>query len=1313
MSILSSDEHGLELVLKWQDTSFPDSGEGLRLDLPSCGLGGESGEPMLPRFHRMIAIPPGMRSVLSYEVLATSSIEGLPLPYPTPKRMGELEEDPLYREEFIRDEEAFALRRPIRVELEEPTKLRDLRIQALVVEPMSWDPANGLRFAREIKISIRFQADPSAGGREGERVLRRENLWSPLYSAALINGEQSANWRSRVPSKALYGDREAQTEALFTLKVNDSGLQGLNGSDLIASGLPAGTSLSEIAIFERRFDWDDFEQPDYREIAVARIIRDAGGDGDLDAEDKLIFLGRRLKDQADSLDPIEWYGRESSYYLALNSDLALDMESREAWQEGEGWIVPDHFDRRFTEWGELWYYSFPPQTYYVEPPLDYWEENLFFFNGYDSLRMTLDIPSPGYLEGSEAHLKVKNQGYNRGDPLRTFDMIFTNSEGQQSVLEQMFTQYNYEGLYETDISPGVLSDGVGGLLIDRVDQSLFRTLIQWWDLEYVSRYQAWNDSILFTNGTYTGDLEFLVEDLTRGYENWILVKSSAELPVLYNLTAQNQEGSEGDYLCRFRDQVDEDCTWWMADAEVLHSPSIETAYSVDALADPGPWDVLVISHEDFLGTLEDRYLPYREDQGYRMKLLSDKEVWDCFYGGVREARGLRNAARFAYQQWGTQAVILVGDASKDSRSLGFYALEDFMPSHYVHETVSGVNEVVAMDEWFTIFGFNEWPSVVMGRIPASTTDELEIYLDKVECFEATESYGNCAAGGDWRSRGFMISDDDWSYGDLGEASHPVYSERFFRIGQEEAIDRIESAVVNDPLWGIPGTFQAIPFFEEVITVPWFEDNPGATSSEIFEFLRPRLWPVFVDSLSQGYLVAMIQSHANRNLLTHEGLFDSSSNSNQGDHDYVENVGMPFIWAVLGCHGNAFADATEARRYDCMGEKFLFLDQNRGSVASYASDGYEFLYPNNNLTNDLMEMLFWTSREDESQSYFPQWILGSVISAAELRYGGYQSSMRYNLLGDPLLRLDAGPPKIRLLLDGVEQNNGDSLFVTASEDTLEILAYVTDEAYIKDLAVYDPELGSYPFTFEALVDTLAHQDSGISRAYQVEARIPYDFTMKGVVLEATDQSGRVSTFSLPNPKSVKFFIEGSDSLVEGQWVRSEGVINMRIRVPHADVGAPRFSLRADGEDTGDFATATGDPLNHKISFEYEWGPGAHQLEILLDGTAVYGGINLMVDSEVRLLSGLVYPNPFRDMALFRYSLTGHATEGLLKIYTVSGRLVRSLEITDLGEGTEHWLEWDGLDQGGEAIANGTYLFRFVVKNVQGEELIWQDRVVRMR
>ncbi len=1319
LEVVSNEPGGIELLLKWNETSFPGSGEGLRLELSQCGFSGEPGDPMMPRFHRLVAIPPGMRAELDFQVIASRVVEGLPLPYPTPHRINGLEEDPLYREDFIRNEVAFALSRSMGARLEEPRRLRDLRIASLVVEPMSWDPASGLRLATEMRVSVRFLPDPTNSDRNMHGVLRGDRVWDSLYGAALLNSEWVEDWRRRVPAKSLFAERDRQTESLFTLKTNDSGLFGVTGSELIAAGVPAGTEFSEIALFERRFQWDEFEQPDYQEIPVARIFRDVNGDGNLDADDKLVFLGRRLKDQPDSLDFAEWYGREGSVFLALNSDLALDMQPRAAWQEDGSWTVPSSFDRRFTDWGEVYTFSLPPHSYYADPPLDYWLENLHFFNHWNVQSLNLRIPSPAYLEGSEAHLTVKNSGYNRADPLRTFDMIFTNDDGTETVLEQMFSQYNYEGLYETDLDPGVLADGEGNLLVDRVDSSLFRTMVKWWDLEYLSRYAVWNDSLLFTNGSDLGALEFQVEGLTRGYENWILVKSSADTPVLYELGPENESGGAGDYGLQFRDQVNEDGTWWLADENMLLSPRIESSAPVSVLQDPGPYDLLVISHEDFLAPVEDRYVPYREAQGYRVKVLGTQEVWDIFYGGAREAIGLRNAIRFAYQQWGIEAALLVGDGSKDSRVIGEFGREDFMPAHFIHESVEGVNEVVALDEWVASFGYNQWPSVMFGRIPASTVDDMETYMDKLECFEATESYENCEAGGDWRSKGLMIADDDWSYSGLGEPSVPVYSERYFRIGQEEALDRIAGSVVNDSEWGFPDGFVGVPFFEEVITVPWYEEHSPANSSEIIEDLRPELWPVFVDTLSQGYLFAMIQSHANRNLLTHEGLFDSSSNSDHGDHDYVENVGMPFIWAVLGCHGNAFCHDAEGSKKDCMGEKFLFLDQNRGSIASYASDGYEFLYPNNNLTNDIMEMLFWTPQEDPGMPVFPEWVLGSVLTSAELRYGGYQSSFRYNLLGDPLTRLDGGPPRIRFWLDEEEMDADDVLTVDSADDTVQVRAVITDEAYVTGLGFYDPAGGAFPFESRALTDSVAAEQEGRARAWEITAEVPYDFDIEALVVEATDLSGRRSTFELPNAKSVDFFVDEDVVLRDGQFVRSEGQLNIRIKVPHVGVPPGSFKLYVDGEATGFIGmgqglagTAFEDSLEYRIDYPYEWEAGDHQVEVLYQGLP-YGEITLGVDSQVRLLSGLVYPNPFRDMALFRYSLTGEAVEGRLKIYTLSGRLIRDIEMAELSEGNDHWLEWDGLDQDGDKIANGTYLFRMVIKDVTGEELVWQDRVVRMR
>jgi hypothetical protein len=87
----------------------------------------------------------------------------------------------------------------------------------------------------------------------------------------------------------------------------------------------------------------------------------------------------------------------------------------------------------------------------------------------------------------------------------------------------------------------------------------------------------------------------------------------------------------------------------------------------------------------------------------------------------------------------------------------------------------------------------------------------------------------------------------------------------------------------------------------------------------------------------------------------------------------------------------------------------------------------------------------------------------------------------------------------------------------------------------------------------------------------------------------------------------------------------------------------------------------------------------------------------------------YPNPFDQETVFTYRLTGpdHAEEISLKIYTVSGRLVKSFDNLDEGgiPGTSisyHVKTWDGLDEDGNRLANGVYFYKIRAK--------WQDRAV---
>lgn len=99
-------------------------------------------------------------------------------------------------------------------------------------------------------------------------------------------------------------------------------------------------------------------------------------------------------------------------------------------------------------------------------------------------------------------------------------------------------------------------------------------------------------------------------------------------------------------------------------------------------------------------------------------------------------------------------------------------------------------------------------------------------------------------------------------------------------------------------------------------------------------------------------------------------------------------------------------------------------------------------------------------------------------------------------------------------------------------------------------------------------------------------------------------------------------------------------------------------------------------------------------VYIDNVAIFGDPTLTgVDDEaaVRRLSVGNYPNPFNPRTSIRYEVpsTGRVD---LRIYDVSGRLVRTLLDGELAAGGKHEIEWNGTDEGGEHVAAGVYFAR---------------------
>jgi hypothetical protein len=104
----------------------------------------------------------------------------------------------------------------------------------------------------------------------------------------------------------------------------------------------------------------------------------------------------------------------------------------------------------------------------------------------------------------------------------------------------------------------------------------------------------------------------------------------------------------------------------------------------------------------------------------------------------------------------------------------------------------------------------------------------------------------------------------------------------------------------------------------------------------------------------------------------------------------------------------------------------------------------------------------------------------------------------------------------------------------------------------------------------------------------------------------------------------------------------------------------------------------------------------------------------VNTDLQLLSVYNYPNPMKDRTWFTFVLPQVPDMLQLKIYTIAGRLIRKMQAasTELCTGFNKSIYWDGRDEDGDAVANGVYLYKIVVKrNGKSAQTVSKLAIVR--
>jgi hypothetical protein len=147
---------------------------------------------------------------------------------------------------------------------------------------------------------------------------------------------------------------------------------------------------------------------------------------------------------------------------------------------------------------------------------------------------------------------------------------------------------------------------------------------------------------------------------------------------------------------------------------------------------------------------------------------------------------------------------------------------------------------------------------------------------------------------------------------------------------------------------------------------------------------------------------------------------------------------------------------------------------------------------------------------------------------------------------------------------------------------------------------------------------------------------------------------------------------------------------------------------------DYYQANKDSYNSgKIEYRLQnLPPGEHCIKIKVwdvNNNSATDETCFIVENNAKLVIDklLNYPNPFttKTQFFFEHNRAGDELDIKIDIFTISGKLVKSLQDKIYAEGKIcNRLEWDGLDEFGDRIGRGTYVYKVTVRSPRTNDVV---------
>lgn len=725
----------------------------------------------------------------------------------------------------------------------------------------------------------------------------------------------------------------------------------------------------------------------------------------------------------------------------------------------------------------------------------------------------------------------------------------------------------------------------------------------------------------------------------------------------------------------------------------------------------------------------------RREEGLTVEVVDVEQIFNEFAGGLRDIRGMRDYFKFLYDRASTEDqllryVLFYGDGHFNYRNLGTPEPEipNLIPPFETEESWFP-EESFTSDDYFGLLDDNEglWPftrqtfigsnehlnervDIGIGRFTVYTEDQAQTVLDKMRHYGSSDSYGP------WRQRYLFIADDGptgtagtQNDRDLHTQNTDVVAETVARRAPEIDQEKVYALSYTREFrnaWRVPGARQDI-----------------------------------LSAIRSGVLVVNYSGHGAEQGLAQEDLFNIEDARTLTNYD-----ALPVFITATCSFG----------RWDLAGEQSgaeeLLTNPDGGAIALlttvrsvYTSGNAQSL--NVGLNVALNDQLF---RKDEEG--LPRRLGDALRLTKNTRVGFEGNNRKFNLLGDPSMRL--GVPDRSVVVTSI---NDEPL--TGRAPQLRALERVTVAGEVRQingsldaafggtvsLTVFDadrrivipPEMYQFmPRAFYTVREDLIWRGrTGVTDGrFEATFVVPKDISY-------SDRPGRISAYGSSDQAHALGFTEnfvvggtasdvpddadgpeielflGDETFVSGQLTspRPELLVKLfdesGINTVGAGVGHEML-LVVDGDEQnaveiGGLYESEEDSYQRgrvRYSFAEPLDAGNHTVSVrawdVLNNSGRQSLEFVVAESEALQIRNMFnYPNPTTGPTRFVFEHNqpvGTPVRVRIRIYSLAGRPIRTVETDEVLPGGAMQVMWDGTDDEYSMLSPGVYLYQVRVE-----------------